>query len=66
MNRKHLLPLWQAPAMLLTACHNRTHNADNVAEGDTLQFHHAKLLTLTTAGETTWVSIRDPCDSTRT
>ena len=66
MNSKHLLPLWLATAMILTACHNRPHNADNVSEGDTLQFHHAKLLTLTTAGETTWVSIRDPWDSTRT
>ena len=66
MNSKHLLPIWLATAMILTACHSRPHNADNVAEGDTLQFHHAKLLTLTTAGETTWVSIRDPWDSTRT
>ena len=66
MNSKHLLPLWLATAMLLTACHSRPHNADNVSEGDTLQFHHAKLLTLITAGETTWVSIRDPWDSTRT
>ena len=66
MNSKHLLPLWLATAIILTACHSRPHNADNVSEGDTLQFHHAKLLTLTTAGETTWVSIRDPWDSTRT
>ena len=36
MNSKHLLPLWLATAMILTACHNRPHNADNVAEGDTL------------------------------
>ena len=64
---KTLRPLlWLGMLAVLAACHSRSHNVEGVAEGDTLRLHYAKLLTITTAGETTWVSIRDPWDSTRT